>query len=92
MPLPIFFTEIIASLHESLVLNEDTSKHVAQVLRMKDGELLQLTDGKGNLVTAQIKDAHKKRTNVTITKAESVPAPARKTIIAISLLKKCQPF
>ena len=92
MPLPIFFIGSIAPLHESLALNEDTSKHVVQVLRMKEGELLQLTDGKGNLVTAQITDAHKKRASVKITKAEFVPAPTRKTVIAISLLKNANRF
>ncbi len=92
MPLPIFFTESIASLHETLVLNEDTSKHVSQVLRMREGELLQLTDGKGNLVTAQITDAHKKRTNVKITRADNIPASTRKTAIAISLLKNANRF
>jgi 16S rRNA (uracil1498-N3)-methyltransferase len=92
MPLPIFFTDSIATLHESLELNEDTSKHVVQVLRMRNGELLQLTDGKGNLMTAQISEAHKKRTLVKITRAECMPAAARHTAIAISLLKNANRF
>ena len=92
MPLPIFFTNSIAPLHEMLELDEDTSKHVAQVLRMREGELLQLTDGKGNLATAQVKTAHKKHTTVTITNAHFVPAPRRKTAIAISLLKNANRF
>ena len=92
MPLPIFFTDSIAPLHDSLELNEDTSKHVVQVLRMRNGELLQLTDGKGNLLTAQIAEAHKKRTLVKITHAEFMPGPARHTTIAISLLKNANRF
>jgi 16S rRNA U1498 N3-methylase RsmE len=45
MQLPIFFIEKAAAVNEMLVLEEDTSKHVVQVLRMQRKELLQLTDG-----------------------------------------------
>lgn len=92
MPLPIFFTESIVSQEEVLVLNEDTSKHVAQVLRMREGELLQLADGKGNLLTAQITDAHKKHTGVQVKESSFIPQPTRHTAIAISLLKNANRF
>lgn len=75
-----------------LVLDEDTSKHVVQVLRMQRKELLQLTDGQGNLVTAEIVDAQKKNTTVRITHAEFIPRPEHKTTIAISLLKNGNRF
>lgn len=75
-----------------LVLDEDNSKHVVQVLRMQRKELLQLTDGQGNLVTAEIVDAQKKNTSVRITHAEFIPRPERKTCIAISLLKNGNRF
>ena len=92
MNLPLFFSVQAISASNTLVLDEDTSKHVAQVLRMREGELLQLTDGKGNRVTAQITEAHKKHSNVKIIQADFIPAPARKTAIAISLLKNANRF
>lgn len=75
-----------------LVLEEDTSKHVVQVLRMQRKDLLQLTDGQGNLVTAEIIDAQKKKSTVRITQAEFIQRPERKTCIAISLLKNGNRF
>lgn len=92
MSLPVFFSKEIAPLHQHLTLDEDTSRHVSQVLRMRAGELLQLTDGHGNLLTAQLIEAHKKHSSVKITDAEFLERPPRKTTIAISLLKNANRF
>ena len=62
MNLPYFYEENIQQpVH---VLSEETSKHCVQVLRMKAGEQLQLTDGKGSLFTATIINADKKKSIV----------------------------
>jgi 16S rRNA (uracil1498-N3)-methyltransferase len=58
MSLPIFFAEDIDRSH--FTLSEETSKHVIQVLRMKTGEQLQLTNGKGKIITVEIISEHKK--------------------------------
>lgn len=59
MDAPIFFLDTFSAA-DIITLNEETSKHVVQVLRMKSQERLQLTDGAGNLLTAEILDDHKK--------------------------------
>lgn len=64
MNLPYFYEPSITLPH--YILSEETSKHCVQVLRMKEGEQLQLTDGKGNLFTATILKAHKKNCEVKI--------------------------
>ena len=65
MALPLFF--IADTVHDNqVILNEDTSRHVAQVLRMQNGALIQLTDGKGMLLDVEITEAHKKRTIVNL--------------------------
>jgi len=92
MSLPVFFTKEIAPLHQHLTLDEDTSRHVSQVLRMRAGELLQLTDGHGNLLTAELTEAHKKHSAVKITDAKFIERRQRKTTIAISLLKNANRF
>lgn len=92
MSLPVFFTKEIASLHQQLTLDEDTSRHVSQVLRMRTGELLQLTDGNGNLLTAELTEAHKKHSAVKITDAKFIERQKRKTTIAISILKNASRF
>ncbi|HMG68126.1 MAG TPA: RsmE family RNA methyltransferase, partial [Chitinophagaceae bacterium] len=60
--------------------------------RMKKGEALTLADGKGNLMSAEIIDDHKKRCGVRITGTQFIPADPRRITIAISLLKNSSRF
>lgn len=92
MNLPIFFKENIDAANNLIVLDEETSRHVVQVLRMKSGELLQLTDGKGRLVTAEIVKDHKRNCEVKIVDSQFKARPSRKISIAISLLKNASRF
>lgn len=92
MALPFFYKEDIAPGATAVTLDEDTSKHVVQVLRMQKGEQLQLTDGKGNLFTCQITDNNRKRCAVAIEQMIQHPPPAGNIAIAISLLKNTSRF
>ena len=92
MALPFFYLESFDASQQLITLNEETSKHVVQVLRMKEGELLQLTDGKGNLLLAKITDAHKKHCTVQVQSTSYKPQAARKITIAISLVKNANRF
>jgi 16S rRNA (uracil1498-N3)-methyltransferase len=64
----LFYTPDIAPSHPQYFLNEEESKHAIRVLRLEVGTNVQLIDGRGGLYTAQIKDAHPKRTILQITK------------------------
>ena len=66
MTLPFFYTSTAYASQQEMVLDEDTSRHVIQVLRMKKGDRLNLTDGKGNVLTTIIEDDHKKHCLVKI--------------------------
>lgn len=92
MALPFFYIEDIDIAASLITLNEETSKHVVQVLRMKAGESLNITDGKGNLVTAVITEAHKKHCVVKKTAASFQPQAERRISIAISLVKNPSRF
>ncbi|UEG50365.1 16S rRNA (uracil(1498)-N(3))-methyltransferase [Ferruginibacter lapsinanis] len=92
MALPFFYNEEITIAADMVVLNEETSKHIVQVLRMQNGEQLQLTDGKGNLFTAEITDNNRKKCTVKITNISSVPTPASSKAIGISLVKNSHRF
>ena len=92
MTLPFFYTEQISAREENTVLNEDNSKHIVQVLRMKEGERLKLTDGKGMLYTAEISDAHKKKCTVNILDEIKYPARVNKVCIAVSPVKNNSRF
>ncbi|MCM5527522.1 16S rRNA (uracil(1498)-N(3))-methyltransferase [Parasegetibacter sp. NRK P23] len=91
MALPYFYQEQYAG-EKNWILDEDTSKHCVQVLRMEAGEKLVLTNGKGLLATVQITDPHKKKCGVTLVSVENIPAPAHKQLIGISLLKNASRF
>ncbi len=75
MRIPFFYINNYISDQKLITLDEDTSRHVVQVLRMKEGEELNLTDGKGNLFSCSISDANKKHTVVEV-KGTSLPAEA----------------
>src|SRR5687767_9485339 len=64
--LPFFYTGDYDDSSDGIVLDEDTSRHIVQVLRMKKGERLNLTDGKGNLLTCVIIEDHKKHCIVSV--------------------------
>lgn len=90
MERPVFFIEHLST--DFITLNEDTSKHVVQVLRMTAGEQLHLTDGAGSLWTAEIIDDHKKKCTVGIIERKFQARKARKVSIAISLVKNNSRF
>jgi 16S rRNA (uracil1498-N3)-methyltransferase len=92
MQLPYFYQQHILPSNNQLVLTAETSKHCVQVLRMKDGEQLQLTDGLGNLFTAEIIAANKKSCIVKIIQHSTFNIQNKNVCIAISLLKNASRF
>ena len=92
MSLPFFYLSQFDPAEELIMLDEETSKHVVNVLRMKTGDLLHLTDGKGNLVTAEITDNHKKKCLVKMKETNFRSGDSRRITIAISLLKNTNRF
>lgn len=87
---PFFFTANLSS--EIITLDEETSKHIVQVLRMEQGEQIRLTDGMGNSGIAEVTDAHKKRCTVRLVNNEFQPPTSRQLTIAISLIKNSARF
>jgi 16S rRNA (uracil1498-N3)-methyltransferase len=63
---PIFFHDGPLPVNTELQLAEDTARHIVQVLRMQQGDKLQLTDGKGHLATASVGRAEKKKCSVLV--------------------------
>ncbi|MEP7166002.1 MAG: 16S rRNA (uracil(1498)-N(3))-methyltransferase [Ferruginibacter sp.] len=92
MALPFFYSEEIKPGSAQLVLSEETSKHIVQVLRMQNGEQINLTDGNGNLFNAEIIDDHKKKCTVKILSTVYQQPSEKKITIAISLIKNASRF
>ena len=92
MNLPFFYIDFLDAQLSAYTLSEETSKHIVQVLRKGKDDLLQLTDGKGNVLTASIVDDHKKKCVVKKISFETIPALQHKITIAISLIKNTSRF
>ena len=91
MDLPYFFTDSQIK-GNNIELNEETSRHVVQVLRMDEGKKLMLTNGKGETYKVEIISAHKKHCVVSILDNTLVPKTEGEISIAISLLKNASRF
>ena len=87
MPLPFFYKEDLTTSSTDVVLDEATSKHMVQVLRMQNGEQLQLTNGKGILFTAEISDNNRKKCAVAVIQKSEIENRKSKISIAISPVK-----
>ena len=87
MSIPYFYEPTIVAGYTSFTLNETSSKHCVQVLRMKENDRVDITNGKGFLFEAVIVNAHKKNTLVHLQSEKFIKAPAQKISVGISLLK-----
>jgi 16S rRNA (uracil1498-N3)-methyltransferase len=92
MASPYFYFAHLATMADEFALNENSSRHIVQVLRMQPDEILRLTDGKGLSVQARIQDANKKKCLVKIIEKHRQEKPARSVQIGISLLKNTSRF
>ncbi len=92
MNLPLFYSAGISATDNILKLDEDTSRHCIQVLRMQVGEQLQVTNGIGALLTASLSLEHKKAAEARVLHADHYPASTFEKSIAISLIKNTSRF
>jgi len=76
--LQLFFTNIFID-ESTLLLSPEESKHCIRVLRHKNGDIINLIDGKGNFYEAEITDANPQKCVAQITrkKIPREPKPYR---------------
>jgi 16S rRNA (uracil1498-N3)-methyltransferase len=92
MSLSSFYAPYMDMSGASLTLDEATSKHCIQVLRMREGDSLLLTDGKGGKAEAVIRSAHKRYCEVLLTNAGHEPRTGPRVYIGISPIKNTSRF
>jgi 16S rRNA (uracil1498-N3)-methyltransferase len=85
--LPLFFYDAPATQGSEILLDEDTSKHVIQVLRMKTGDKLALADGKGARFTTIIVSDNRKKCSVQVTEVQHFELPAARLHLAVGFTK-----
>jgi 16S rRNA (uracil1498-N3)-methyltransferase len=92
MALSYFFHESDFTTGGTIVLDEDTSKHVIQVLRMERGAELMLTNGRGEKARVVIADDNRKRCAVQVQARHTEKPLAPKVTIGVSLVKNAARF
>lgn len=85
--LPYFYQQQLAEKTGAFQLDEEASHHCTQVLRMKEGAELLLTNGRGLSATAMIVTASRKRTQVEVQRVEKVAASLAQFGLAIAFTK-----
>lgn len=79
--LPYFYQPALIYNQKLTVLDEPTSKHVIQVLRMQEGEEMLLTNGNGLKAVGKIVAAERKRCGVQLSSYEKIEErPCRLTL------------
>jgi 16S rRNA (uracil1498-N3)-methyltransferase len=92
MKLPIFYQAHFDDGLSIHTLDTETSHHIVQVLRMKVGERIRITQGLGTDATVVITDAHKKHCVVSLESITHYPAPTRRIGLAVSPVKNNSRF
>jgi len=87
MSVPYFYEPLLMIGNQNFQLSPETSKHCIQVLRMKEGNSIDLTNGAGTIFNATIQSAHKNSTLVSIQSHQNTAVGKQKITIGISLLK-----
>lgn len=87
MELPFFYLADIPPAANELVLPEETSRHIVSVLRMQEGDEIQLTNGLGLILRANILKAHKKSCTLKVIEVLHSVDSRKPVTLAISLLK-----
>lgn len=90
MTLPFFFVDDLSN--KTIVFDENTSKHIINVLRLQKGEEVLLTGGQGKKAKATIVDDNRKKCVVEISSIEKEEERKTKIAIGISLIKNSSRF
>lgn len=70
-----------------VLLEEEESRHATGVLRKKEGDLLQVTDGLGRMYTCRLAEIHKRHAVLDIVEAYGVPQQQHGLHIALAPTK-----
>lgn len=67
----LFYSPEITKEQAQFTFSKEESKHIIKVLRKTNGDVLKITNGKGDVFTAQISQANEKHCVITIVSSET---------------------
>ena len=89
----LFYLNPSASVNDKMIhLDEEESKHCVKVLRLKEGDILHFTDGKGALIKGHIVEPLSKTCIIKIDEVKTFPEKSPKIHIAVSPTKQADRF
>ena len=86
----LFYDPNISSKDAKHILNEEESKHVVRVLRMKTGDEIGILDGKGSLYTCEIVVDNPKRCDLKVNSIKTENKPIGEIHIAVGPTKQME--
>ena len=87
-----FFVSELSKSTPDFILSEEESKHACRVLRLTNGQAIEIINGKGDLFIGEIVDNHPKRCAVKINNVYSESPEKKRIHIAISPTKNMDRF
>jgi len=75
---------------EETTLSEASSKHIVQVLRLAEGDEIELTNGQGHYRTAQIVEANKKKCLIELSELQEAESVSVELSLGISFTKNAK--
>lgn len=83
----LFYTPDISTGAQSFIFDKEESRHIVKVLRKKEGDTIQITNGKGFLFTSEIIFASEKKCEVRIISENGQPALPYRLHLAVAPTK-----
>ncbi|MEO7210864.1 MAG: RsmE family RNA methyltransferase [Chitinophagaceae bacterium] len=90
--IPLFYEENISGQNGMVMLSGESSHHIHQVLRLKAGDEIAITNGKGILMLGVLTIVDRKKSIFKITVEEIVPHPENKITICFCIIKNTSRF
>ncbi len=84
---PLFFYQSKLREGDRISLPEGTAKHIGQVLRMAQGEAMQLTDGQGMMADCRLSEVGKKRVSAEVLTVEMMAESSPQLRLGIAFTK-----
>ncbi len=82
MPVERFYIESELNQETHVLLKNEELHHLAHVVRIKEGEIIELLNGKGSLATAQVEKITRQHAELKILSTTTSPTPSYELILA----------
>ena len=92
MDVPFFHLEEFPEQETGWAMPEEASRHIVTVLRMRVGDRMRITDGRGRLAEAVVAEADRRSCLVSPLHQEQIPRADLPVAIGVSLLKHAARF